>query len=317
MLRARCDVTRLVLLGVLWVAGCETTPLPPPLTSSSTGVVAGCEAVVTECQSGDDATVYVDWLVTEVRDAAGSLVLETIEDRLEPSAGMGWRTTYDAAGQRAAVEYLDWLGVATEVVTWTYTYDLAGRIATVHFLSTDGTEILETYTYDALDRVVDVHSDGQQSPGLDGVVDQIAHYTYDPAGWVASIEHTAPAVVGWSWLRTYDPRGLMTSMVDYENFEAWNLEQWEYDAVGNPVRHERDWDADGETELVWTWTWTYDPQDLPLLQQLDQDEDGAPDSEISYAYDAAGLLVAMDRADLSGGPGWTSWAVSRAAVSCP
>ncbi len=209
---------------------------------------------------------------------------------------------YDAAGRIAHVDYptgwQDWTFDSLDRLSRYEEWSLHGDSTTVMeyafgegglltLLNTFRNDLLTTrtsFTYDELGNMVYHETDGGQSWGPDGVVDEYYLYTYDDAGRILTKEGHSYASAN-HWRYTYDDRGRRVGELFWALSPAlpyWRCTAWTYDdrdrvltsvegCLGAVVR-EASYAYDERGNLLeimeydtladWseTWTWTYDNQ---------------------------------------------------------
>ncbi len=222
-------------------------------------------------------------------DSMGNLVA------LEDPTGSTWTFAYDARGLLvqatdpfgASRTYLrDDLGRMVQATdrngtTIEYTYDADGNVLSETWQTTPPETL--TWTYDAAGQVVSASGGGQTW-----------NYTYWPTGGLRSVDNAGTAAAPWLEVRYerddngtpvpgYDGRGHVTDVVDM----AGGVTHYAWDALGRLVR-------------------------------IEQSGAGVAPKRVDLAYDASGLLAAMQRyEDLAGASPVADTAVTYDCAGCP
>ena len=152
-------------------------------------------------------------------------------------------------------------------------------------------------SYDQRGRLVSVERDED----MDGMTDHHVVYEYDNADNLVSEarDTDGDGIVNIRFTMTYDAMGrLMSRGTDgtYSNEIADgtvnSLVSYLYDANGNRIREERDYDVDGQSDR--TIVWQYDAVGHQVLEERDNDGDGTLELRLTTTYDTLGNVASIE-----------------------
>jgi YD repeat-containing protein len=224
---------------------------------------------------------------TRKYDANGFLVSRNYQN------GESWQYQYGPEGELVRVEFdaNKWNNSSDKNIT-TYQYDDESRPVMVRMSGTGILATAETLGIPEMEILVPVETYG-------GSYAYDVSYEYDSSGNVTRDirEGLHPSLGHRLEIRDYDANGKITRLEEQTDYYGDNPRQsamiteyrYESDSHGNLVLEMVDYDGDGTPDSTDSWSYKYDNQGNILLVTLDRNNNGIP-SRV-WEYDADGYLI--------------------------